>query len=160
MITVAPIFNVEIAKDGLVTLLLGPEYAAALDEEYARQPVKIELRYPAYGYIDEVKTLDGYPAFEIVNGSSAHSEESEEFLREFSIQWTVNGDNEQNMAREVMRLVAATHRFVDKMQGSLLPYAGGKFWTERDDTGPTSEGRKDPFVKSASVRLMWRAYGI
>lgn len=159
MITTQPATDLEIAKDALCGLLLGPEFATVLRDVWSEYPVIIPIRFPEVGYIDEVKTLGGYPAFELVSGPTEHGPEDPAYLHEISLQWTVNGDNEQIMAREIMRFVVATRRFFEKTEGSLLPWVGGKFWVERSDTGPTSEGRDDPFVKSASLRVMWRVYG-
>lgn len=167
-ITITPETDLEIGKDALAALLLGPEFAKCLETEYARQPVKFPIRYPAIGYIDEVRTLDDYPAFELVAGPSEPADiNGPGFVHEISLQWTVNGDKPELMSREVMRLIAASRRFFESSKGSLLPYVGGKFWTERADTGPTSEGRTDqtvnntaPYVKSASIRVMWRVYGL
>lgn len=157
MITVQPSNSIEIAKDALVSLLLGPEFAAKLDAEYNRQPIKIQIRYPEVGYIDEVETLDGYPAFELV--SAPMEQEDNGVVHEISCQWTVNGDNEQIMAREIMRLTEATRAFFTDTNGSLLSFVGGKFWTGRVDTGPTATGRANQrFVKSAAVQVFWRVY--
>lgn len=162
MITVAPECDLEIATDALVALLLGPEFAKCLDVEYARQPVKLAIRYPEFGYIDEVETLDGYPAFELVSGPTEEQDTNPPgYVHEISLQWTVNGDNEQIMKREIMRLIAASRRFFGVSNGSLLPFVGGKFTTSRSDTGPTARARNNhPFLKSASLAITWRVYGL
>lgn len=161
MITTRPGASMEAAKDALVGLLIGPEFAKFLDAEHAAQAVKIQLRYPEVGYITEVKTLGGYPAVELVSGPTDYADGGTGLQREreLSVQWTVNGDNEQTMEREIARLTEATVQFIEKNNGSLLPWVGGRWRVSRDDTGPTSEGRDDPFVKSSSVRLIWNIVG-
>lgn len=155
VITVAPETNVEAAKDALVSLLLGGEFAKFLDAEHARQAVRINIRYPEVGYIDEVATLNGYPAFEIISGPTEFGDNSPERTHELSIQWTVNGDDEQVMSREIARLTGATVAFFEQNDGTLLPFVGGKFRVDRTDIGPTSAGRDQTFVKSSAVRIFW-----
>jgi hypothetical protein len=168
VIAPTPVVDLEQACDAFIYVLLGSEFANVLAAEHASQPVKdVAIRFPEVGYIDEVPTLDGFPSVELAIGPTDFQEAGTgiQATHEINVQWTVNGDDSQKMARELMRLTAATVKFLSKSNGSLMPYVGGYFWANRVDRGPTS-GATDrarnggqPFVKSASVRVMWNAVG-
>jgi hypothetical protein len=154
--------DLEAGIDALADLFLSYEFSKVLEEEYARQAVKIPMRVIAVAYPDEVQTLDAYPAVEVIAANDEDEDEASQankLRHEISVQFTVNGDNPITMARELKRLVKATRRVFNDKIGTLAPEVGGRFWASRVDFSETVTGRDQPFLKSAAVRVYWLTHG-
>jgi hypothetical protein len=152
--------------DVIAEILLSPELARILSLEHERQRVKIPIRLPEVVYTEDVETPDGYPCCEVlaIRVADEANSTAQELQHEISLQWTVNGDNEQLMGREIKRLISAS-RDTFRMN-SLLPQIGGSVWPGDADFGPTTLARANVvglgvsgrFVKSASLALFWKAF--
>ncbi len=150
-------FDLELGIDAIADILRS-EFSAKLQAVYAQQRVQIPFRDLAAVYVDEVETIDAYPCCEIIAANSDfENENSNVFVHELSLQFSVNGDNPQLMAREVKRLVSAGRKL---FSGTLQPYVAGRFRSARSDYGPTSAGRNESFIKSAALQVFWYTVGI
>ncbi|HEY8410196.1 MAG TPA: hypothetical protein VIK76_02295 [Pyrinomonadaceae bacterium] len=150
--------DLELGVDAIADVLRSSEFANRLQAVYAIQREQIPYRDLAAVYVDEVETVDAYPSCEIVAANSDYTDLNSSTLRhELSLQFTVNGDNPQRMAREVKRLIVASRGLFN---GSLLPFVGGNFRAGRADYGPTSPGRDQPFVKSAALQVFWETISL
>jgi len=158
--------DLELGVDALCDVFTGPEFDKALTREHQRQRTTIPYRSLTVAYPDEVKTLDGYPALELIPGTSDEDRDADAagIVHEISAQFTVNGDDEITMARELRRLIAAARALLKP--GTLMPFVGGRFWTERAEFGPTVARRDDNtgatgrYVKTAALSVHWRTYGL
>lgn len=157
--------SLEEAIDTIAEIMLGPKFAQNLIDEHDRRRVKLPLRVPEWIYTEDVETPDGYPCCELI-AVSTHDEPDSTVANlrsEISAEWTVNGDQEQNMGRELKRLIEATRSTFRNI--SLVPNVGGSIWTGDVDYGPAITARatdKAPvdarFVKSASIQIFWQAF--
>lgn len=152
--------DLEAGVIALCRVFKGSQFVEKLIAAHAVQTIQIPLRVPFETYFDEIKTPDGYPCCEVVPlVSIPHGDggQGEVFEHEISVHWTVNGDNEQQMSHELLRLMAACRALF--FEGHLQPYVGGIFRCGRSDYGPTAQGKTFPFVKSAALQLFWRTAG-
>lgn len=156
-------FTLEEAVDVIAEILLSPDFAQALTLEHERARRKIPFRFPEVVYTEDVSTPSGYPCCELVSMDSRDQRDSTAtaLTHEISAQWTVNGDDEQAMGREVKRLIEATRNYF--RSAKLLPLLGGSLWTGDADFGPVLAARQGDntsgrFVKSASIAIFWQAY--
>jgi len=156
--------DMEGVVDGVVQTLLSPAFADALKKEWEGREVAVRLIYPEVVYDDEVETPSGYPAAEVIAVEERDNEQSgaEEVDNEVSVQWSIAGDNEQMMARQMKRYMRATRR-VFRQQRMLPHVQGGPVRVGRVNYGltstlrnPTGQGR---FVKTASITLFVQTFG-
>jgi hypothetical protein len=155
--------TLEEAIDVMAEMILGPEFAATLDIEYSKLRQKIPLRLPELVYTEDIESPGGYPCCELIAIDVADEVESGagNLTHEVSCQWTVNGDDEQVMGREVKRYIAATRALFRNT--TFLPYLGGSVWTANADFGPIVparliEGASGRWIKSASIEVFWKAF--
>lgn len=164
MITNSPQMTLEAFTDAIAEVLISPEFAQTLTEVHTEARRAIGLRMPEYVYTEEIEQPGGYPCCELltVDEDADTLNVGSNDVAETSVIWTVNGDNEQVMKRELMRLIEASKRVFNLM--NLQPLVGGSVWTGRISYGPVVssrvvEGQSSRFVKSASITLFWRAIG-
>jgi hypothetical protein len=155
--------SLEEALDVYAEIILSPEFAAALSAEHAKRRRKVPLRLPEWVYTEDVESPDGYPCCELVaiNVEDAINTTAQALRHEISCQWTVNGDDPQNMGREIKRLIAATRDLFRNLK--TLPQVGGTTTTGRADFGPVVvnrlvAGTSGKWIKSASIEVWWEAY--
>lgn len=162
MISTAPPRTLEDLIDVIAEELISPSFRDTLVDVHASARRKVPLRLPEHVYTEEIETPDGYPCCEIMaltqDGDPLNDGRFD--TSELSLIWTVNGDHEQNMGRELKRLIEATKR---AMALPLQPMAGS-IYTGRIDFGPAVsarqvEGQSSRFIKSASVAVFWQAIG-
>jgi hypothetical protein len=153
----------EEAVDAIGEIILGAEFAEKLRAEHAKMRRSIPFRLPEWVYTEDIQTPGGYPCCELIALSITDDEGTNgvaNLRHEISAQWTVNGDDEQTMGREVKRLIAATRATFRDI--TLLPYVGGSVSTGDADFGPVvtarSPGDTGRWVKSASISIFWRAF--
>jgi hypothetical protein len=157
--------SLEEAIDVIAEILIGPEFGAKLTAVHEKARRKIPFRFPEFVYTEDIAKPDGYPCCELIAILTRDQVTSTAVAleNEISCQWTVNGDDEQTMGREVKRLVEATRDTL--RSATLLPQAGGTIWTGDVDFGPVISSRaagdnpSGRYIKSASVALFWKAYG-
>lgn len=162
-INAAVFASLEDAIDTIAEMILSPSFASALSDEHQQQRVRIPFRVPEHVYTEDIETPDGYPCCELiaVHVRDVVNSTIADLDHEMSVQWTVNGDNEQVMGREIKRLIAATRTIF--RDGTLLPNVGGTLRTGDVDFGPVltarpAENASARYVKSASIELFWQAY--
>ena len=155
--------SLEAALDVIGEIILSPEFSNKLGLVHEQERVKIAYRTPEYVYPEEIQTPDGYPCCELVAVTVSDQSDSTvaDLLHEISCQWTVNGDDEQVMGRELKRLIEATRLTFRSI--TLLPYVGGSMRTGNADFGPTASARvlntpTGRWVKSGSIELFWKAF--
>lgn len=145
--------DLELGIDAIADVMRGSEFARRLLDVYAMQRVALPYRDLVAVYVDEVETPDGYPACELVAASSDYDTTNQsELIHQISMQFTVNGSDEEIMSRECKRLIAAARKLFN---GPLPPYVGGYFRSGRSDYGPASPGRQEDYVRSAALQIFW-----
>lgn len=148
-------FTIEEFGDAVAEALLSPYFVETLQQVHAEQRRKIEFRGLEYVYTEEIETPDGYPCCELVATRDAADAEGLQLVHAISAQFTVNGDNEQIMGRELKRLIEATRRVL----ANGIEVMGGLVYTGDADFGPIVAARKGSsgrWIKSGSIDLMWR----
>lgn len=146
--------GIEGVQDAIANILLSMEFHRTLEEEHAKHAKKIAFRRVEMVYTEDMETLDAYPACELIPISLRSADPMRTV--EISAQWSVNGDHEQDMGREVRRLVMATIAHFDGK--TLVPYFGGSPVRVGDaDFGPIVLARNvvdtGKWLKSAAIPL-------
>lgn len=162
MISTAPPATLEDVIDVIAEDLISPSFREMLADVHSKARRKVALRIPEHVYTDEIETPDGYPCCEIMALSQDGDplNEGRFDTSEMSLIWTVNGDHEQNMGRELKRLIQATKQAIAL---PMQPMAGS-IYTGRIDFGPfvsarALQGQSARFIKSASVAVFWQSIG-
>lgn len=153
----------EAVVDAICEDLLSPAFLAALTAEWENRPVSVPFRSPEIVYPDEVETPVGYPCGEVILIASDDNEDSgaEDLTHELAVQWTIAGDSELVMGRQLKRYIRATRRYFRGRR--LVPYVrSGPIRTSRADYSPTV-GVRQPgsgrFVKTGSIRIRVQTLG-
>ena len=150
--------------DAIAEIVIGPEFRTALSKVHERARRKIPIRFPNadHVYTEDVEQPHGYPACEVLAITTTRGEDGNgvnSLVHEISLQWTVNGDNEQVMGREVKRLIEATSDVFN--DGISAPVLGGKITLGTVDYGPVTPGRNTAagrFEKGAAIALFWHVF--
>lgn len=154
----------EAVVDAICEDLLSPAFLQALTAEWEDRPASVPFRSPEIVYPDEIEVPAGYPCGEVILIASDDNDASqaEDLTHELAIQWTVAGDSELVMGRQLKRYIRATRRFFRGRR--LIPFVrSGPVRTGRADYSPTvgvrQTGAGGRFVKTGSIRIIVQTFG-
>jgi hypothetical protein len=154
----------EAVVDGIAEELLSPAFLDALKTEWESRPISVPFRSPEVVYPDEIENPPGYPCGEVILIASDDNDDSgaEDLTHEISVQWSIAGDTELVMARQLKRYIRATRRYFRGQR--MFPHVrSGVVRTGRADYSPTVATRQPTagsrFIKSAALTLFVQTMG-
>jgi len=161
--------NVQLADeeaviDGIAEELLSPGFIDVLKTQWQNRPSSVPFRAPEIVYPDEIETPAAYPCGEVILIASDDNDDSEaeDLTHEISVQWSIAGDTEVVMARQLKRYIRATRRYFRGKR--LFPHVrAGVVRTGRADYSPTVATRTPTtgsrFIKTAALTLFVQTMG-